>query len=170
MRRAPGRICIQVFGLALLSCLVVLAQERGREGQPHGDQPHGGGHPEVGGGHIPAHGPRPAPAQRSEPQHTGARHEAQTHHEPDRQGHPELPHVDAHRDQWVGHDTGRNDARFHLDHPWATAGLPEASAPSKSSISREEIANASGSTTFTGAFFPAITPSSPIGTGRAIKL
>ncbi len=20
--------------------------------------------------------------------------------------------------KWVGHDTGRNDARFHLDHPW----------------------------------------------------
>jgi len=22
------------------------------------------------------------------------------------------------RSTWVGHDTGRDDARFHLDHPW----------------------------------------------------
>jgi hypothetical protein len=21
-------------------------------------------------------------------------------------------------DQWIGHDTGRADVRFHLDHPW----------------------------------------------------
>jgi len=34
-------------------------------------------------------------------------------HEP---GHPDAPHVDGNK--WVGHDTGRNDARFHLDRPW----------------------------------------------------
>jgi len=33
------------------------------------------------------------------------------------QGHPEMPHVDVHRDTWVGH-AGRDDAHFHLDHPW----------------------------------------------------
>ena len=25
----------------------------------------------------------------------------------------------ARNDEWVGHDTGRNDPRFHLDHPFA---------------------------------------------------
>jgi hypothetical protein len=68
-------------------------------------------HQEVGGGHIPAHGPapaprnaRPAPAQRSLA---------------DKPGHPEAPHVHAAGDKWIGHDSGRNDPRFHVDHPWA---------------------------------------------------
>jgi hypothetical protein len=32
--------------------------------------------------------------------------------------HPEAPHVHAETDQWIGHATGRNDAHYHLDHPW----------------------------------------------------
>src|ERR1700681_362960 len=27
-------------------------------------------------------------------------------------------HVHAENDRWIGHDTGRNDAHYHLDHPW----------------------------------------------------
>ena len=36
-------------------------------------------------------------------------------------GHPDAPHVDWHggRADWVGHDMGPGDARFHLDHPFA---------------------------------------------------
>jgi hypothetical protein len=34
----------------------------------------------------------------------------------DHDGHPNAPHVDG--KVWVGHDTGRVDVRFHLDHPW----------------------------------------------------
>jgi hypothetical protein len=34
----------------------------------------------------------------------------------DHQGHPNAPHVD--HDRWVGHDTGRGDAHYHLDRPW----------------------------------------------------
>ncbi len=37
----------------------------------------------------------------------------------DAKGHPELPHVHAKNDQWVGHSSGPNDAHFHMDHPWA---------------------------------------------------
>jgi hypothetical protein len=37
----------------------------------------------------------------------------------DQTGHPEVPHVHATNDQWVGHDSGANDRNFHLDHPWA---------------------------------------------------
>jgi hypothetical protein len=35
----------------------------------------------------------------------------------DKQGHPNAPHVDG--KTWVGHDTGKDDARYHMDHPWA---------------------------------------------------
>ena len=35
----------------------------------------------------------------------------------DRSGHPNAPHVHT-NDQWVGHESGREDVRFHLDHPW----------------------------------------------------
>ncbi|HEX3745856.1 MAG TPA: hypothetical protein VHW09_18070 [Bryobacteraceae bacterium] len=60
----------------------------------------------------PAHGPaevRKAPA----PSHAAA--PAQQHYS-DRAGHPEAPHVDGNK--WVGHDTGKNDPRFHLEKPW----------------------------------------------------
>ena len=67
-------------------------------------------HPEVGGGHIPAHGPKafkpsahPVPTQQG---HSEA------------PGHPDAPHVDVKGDHWVGHDTGKDDPHYHLDHPW----------------------------------------------------
>ena len=34
----------------------------------------------------------------------------------DRAGHPNVPHVDG--KVWVGHDTGRADVNYHLDHPY----------------------------------------------------
>jgi hypothetical protein len=72
----------------------------------------GGGDKNRGGakqGYIPSHGPakvrgggRPAPENRDF-------HDAE--------GHPNAPHV--HPDgKWVGHDTGRGDPHYHLDHPW----------------------------------------------------
>jgi hypothetical protein len=71
---------------------------------------------EVGGGHVPAHGPeraaRPAP-------------ERQERNFRDAEGHPNAPHVHARNDEWVGHP-GRDDARFHLDHAWEHGHFPGA--------------------------------------------
>jgi hypothetical protein len=74
-------------------------------------QEKGGTRPEVGGGHIPAHGPAPVhgtPRPATSPEKGYS----------EKPGHPNAPHVDAKGDHWVGHGTGRDDANYHLDHPW----------------------------------------------------
>lgn len=93
--------------LAVLSLVSVygLAQDhdrgRGNDHDRGGDR----GHKE----YIPSHGPR---------EYKGERHEAvENRHFADREGHPDAPHVHA-DGRWVGHDTGRDDRRYHLDHPW----------------------------------------------------
>jgi len=48
----------------------------------------------------------------------GAPQNAQRRNFSEQAGHPNAPHVDANTNRWVGHDTGRNDASYHLDHPW----------------------------------------------------
>jgi len=67
-------------------------------------------HAAVGGGpkNIPSHGPAPARASHPAPA---------TPHYSDKTGHPEAPHVHS-NGKWIGHDTGRDDPRMHLDHPW----------------------------------------------------
>lgn len=98
--------------------------------QPRDQRERGGGgareaRPEVGRGHIPSHGPQPsrAPARAPEPSRAPARGAAPERGAPrnfaDAQGHPNVPHVHARDDRWIGHDSGRDDARFHLDRPWA---------------------------------------------------
>jgi hypothetical protein len=64
----------------------------------------------VGGGprNIPSHGPAPARASHPAPA---------TPHYSDKAGHPEAPHVHS-NGKWIGHDTGRDDPHYHLDHPW----------------------------------------------------
>jgi hypothetical protein len=82
--------------------------------------------PGVGGGHVPARGPAPhpgpAPAARPSnnvvPQRPQAGSQQQVRNNSDMKGHPEAPHVHATGDKWVGHDTGPNDANYHLDHPF----------------------------------------------------
>jgi hypothetical protein len=76
-------------------------------GQHGGER--GSGSRGVGGGHVPAHGPAPARPQ----QHAAA----QPQRFDDKHGHPNAPHVHT-NDKWVGHDSGRDDAHYHVDHPW----------------------------------------------------
>jgi hypothetical protein len=80
---------------------------------------------DVGGGHVPAHGPAPArsaPPQASEnraPENRApeARPQENARSFRDKPNHPEAPHVH-HNDSWVGHDSGRDDPHYHIDHPW----------------------------------------------------
>ena len=67
-------------------------------------------HQEVGGGpkNIPAQGP--APVRHPHP----AR---QNRHFDDKEDHPDAPHVHS-NSKWIGHDTGRGDIHYNLDHPW----------------------------------------------------
>jgi hypothetical protein len=127
-----------LLGIILTCALVTIPASA----QNHGGK-NGGGHaPGVGGGHVPAHGPAPhpgpAPAARPAPARQES-HQAPAHEQPrsgpgpqeqsrggeeqrrtfsDRQGHPEAPHVHASGDKWVGHDTGRDDAHYHIDRPF----------------------------------------------------
>lgn len=101
----------KILGLAVLLGVAVFAQR---------SEERGGSKPEVGGGHIPAHGP--APTKGAKPGRTAAPARAAQPTEnrvpADKQGHPEVPHVHAKNDQWVGHNTGPNDPHYHLDHPF----------------------------------------------------
>jgi hypothetical protein len=93
---------IGIFAVSLLFAIPGFAQQRGGE------------HAVPGGRFIPEHGPAPAPHE----EHPVQQPKAEEHPDfRDQQGHPNAPHV--HPDgKWVGHDTGPNDAHYHLDHPW----------------------------------------------------
>jgi hypothetical protein len=86
------------------------------------NEPQRGGHPapaqhaaparaEVGGGHIPPHGPPRArgPVPRANAPAPNYARIA---------GHPNAPHVDARTDTWVGHDERARSPELHLAHPW----------------------------------------------------
>jgi len=112
------RLPVLACAATLLISGLAMSQERGRGGEPRGRPA------EVGGGHIPPRGPAPARAPKQAPAQPQQRAQpaprAEEHRIPaDRQGHPEVPHVDARNNRWVGHDTGRNDPHFHLDKPFA---------------------------------------------------
>jgi hypothetical protein len=106
-------------------------EQRGQQQQQQQQQR--GGDRGVGNGHIPQRGPAPvrtpppvspargnAPSPRGEPNRGSAppAQENQRRTFRDQPNHPDAPHVHPQNDQWVGHDTGRNDSHYHVDHPW----------------------------------------------------
>jgi len=114
--------------------VVAYAQHRGGFGGGRGGFGGGGGRggfgsgargdgTRFGGGYIPHGGPRGT--------HGGFRNsfpEGRPNFA-DRDGHPNAPHV--HWDgRWIGHDWGRHDRRFHLDHPWVYGRFPGHFGPS----------------------------------------
>ncbi len=111
------------IGLSVLFCVAAF----GQRGDSHGGDGHpaaGGSHSGVGGGHIPARGPAPAraaaPARTSTPAHNqDSRAVTENHVKVDTQGHPDVPHVDARNDKWVGHESGSRDAHYQTTQPWA---------------------------------------------------
>src|SRR6267154_3708824 len=76
---------------------------------------------DVGRGHVPAHGPAPArDAGSRAPENRAPQARPQENARSsfrDRPNHPEAPHVH-HNDQWIGHDSGRGDEHYRIDHPW----------------------------------------------------
>lgn len=100
MKTAVAFLAISILAVGALG----FAQEKERGGQPHAFTP---SKPPSRGPAPARNAPAPRPAQNAAPPE---RHVA------DKPGHPEAPHVDGSR--WIGHDTGRNDARYRLDRPW----------------------------------------------------
>lgn len=94
------------FGLILTVLLVLSVPAFAKHGERKGEDHERG---KQNKSYIPSRGPSKV---RNPP------HEAsQSRGYRDMEGHPNAPHI--HPDgKWVGHDTGRNDARYHLDHPW----------------------------------------------------
>ena len=133
------KIIIGCIGLLLAFAAPAFSQEREHQAPPTHEQR--GGSRDVGGGHIPAHGPPPAhsaPRRSSEnraqenrapeahpqegrPEENHGQQERRSYR--DRPEHPEAPHV--HRDNtWVGHDSGRDDPHYHIDHVWEHGHFP----------------------------------------------
>jgi hypothetical protein len=90
---------VGIFAALLISSVPALAQHQ---------EAHPQGHQEARPSRPPAHGPTTARTPHPAEEHRDFR---------DKEGHPNAPHV--HPDgRWIGHDTGRNDPHYHLDHPW----------------------------------------------------
>ena len=67
--------------------------------------------------HSPDQHSQPPQQHNDNDKHGSANQPPQQRNYSDKPGHPNAPHVDP-PNHWVGHDTGHNDASFHLQHPW----------------------------------------------------
>jgi hypothetical protein len=121
----PGFLVL--MGLSLMISTPAFAQRRGGGGGGRGSvggasrgggARMGGGGLKVGGGFIPPRGPSASRGLQGSTAISPNRGvDPARPNFIDRVGHPNAPHVHA-NGQWIGHDSGRNDARLHLDHPW----------------------------------------------------
>ena len=98
-----------LIGLSVVMLLLAPPAFAQRNGGGHGGGQGGGRGGGYGGGHVPNRGPSPAPGRGPSDRTPGMFR--------DRGGHPDAPHVH-HDGQWIGHQSGRNDRHYHLDHPW----------------------------------------------------
>lgn len=96
------RTAFPALAALLLFSTPAFAQHQGRSDQQnHAQQQSRNQKP-------PSHGPK---TFQGKPQPVGPERKFS-----DKPGHPDVPHVDGNK--WVGHDTGRDDPQYHLDHPW----------------------------------------------------
>lgn len=134
------RLLPPALAVSLILSVPALAQRNNHQVSSHA----------VGGGYVPRHGP---PASHGAPREAAPQEAPQRENAPreapprasyrDQEGHPEAPHVHP-NGLWIGHDYGREDARFHLDHPWEHGHFLGASATDTDGISPGAIPGASG--------------------------
>lgn len=84
---------------------------------------HGNPAPPPSRGPAPYRAPKAAPAHKTNDarqpvqQSQPSQPQQQQRNFSDKPGHPNAPHVDP-GNHWVGHDSGRNDSNYHVEHPW----------------------------------------------------
>jgi hypothetical protein len=61
--------------------------------------------------------PAPPPPAKAPAPYRGAPNTDPKRSFADAPGHPNAPHVED-NGAWAGHDSGKNDPHYHLDHPW----------------------------------------------------
>lgn len=133
-----------LFAASVIFCGLSMAEHDGHGGEQHAGGQRGNGQQGGGQQHVPAHGPAPAqagqggartndnargnPGGRAEAHDQGrsdnrendrgnmaGRNEGGSYRDfRDQAGHPNAPHVHE-NDQWVGHDSGRNDPHYRDD-------------------------------------------------------
>jgi hypothetical protein len=122
LRRTLVKLFLVLLVVVSMFWIAAHAQRRGGSGGGGGGR---GGHfgggargdgMRFGGGFIPRGGPRPFSGSRNHFPNSRPNFS-------DHDGHPNAPHVHW-NGQWIGHDWGRHDHRFHLDHPWEHGHFP----------------------------------------------
>ena len=121
---------------ALLLIISVPAFSQNRGGVGGGGHAGAGGAPRghVGGGYVylrartladayrssgsKSRAPSPTPRTEARPAPAPAQNNAAKPTYRDQAGHPDAPHVHSDTGRWIGHNTGRNDANYHMDHPF----------------------------------------------------